>query len=130
MNAEQSMVFSFYWSMRLPVRGYPEVPTPREALLRVRLMQEELAELTKALSLEDLVGIADGLADLLYVVYGTAVQLGIDIGPVFAEVHRSNMTKAGRIDAGGKVIKNPDYSPADVRGVLARQFSVAKEEKP
>ena len=53
------------------------------------------------------------MADLLYVVYGTAVSYGIDMDPVFREVHRSNMSKVGgykRDD--GKWVKPATYSPA------------------
>lgn len=59
------------------------------------------------------------LCDLLYVVYGTGVSLGIDLDDAFEEVHRSNMSKLG--DDGkpikrddGKVIKGPNYSPANM----------------
>lgn len=81
--------------------GYeiPRTPTadltPEVALLRLHLMMEELGEVSRALNQKDLQQLADGLADLLYVVIGTATQAGL--GPVmprlFAEVHRSNMTK-------------------------------------
>ena len=42
----------------------------------------------------DVVELADGLADLDYVVEGTRLEFGIDGGPVADEVHRSNMAKA------------------------------------
>src|ERR1051326_6327339 len=78
--------------------------------LRSRLMREELQELEKAMVEEDLVGIADGLADLLYVVFGTALSYGIPIDQVFHMVHRANMNKLGPdgkpiTDSGGKTIK-------------------------
>lgn len=42
----------------------------------------------------NIVELADGLADLHYVAYcGTAATCGVDMEPIFAEVHRSNMTK-------------------------------------
>ena len=40
----------------------------------------------------DLIGIADALADIVYVVYGTALTYGIDLDSVLREVHRSNMS--------------------------------------
>jgi predicted HAD superfamily Cof-like phosphohydrolase len=56
------------------------------------------------------------------VVYGTAVSLGIDMEPVFKEVHRSNMSKVGgykRED--GKWVKPPTYSPASLDIILEAQ---------
>jgi predicted HAD superfamily Cof-like phosphohydrolase len=73
----------------------PSTPDPKVIILRLRLMIEELAELTIAMHANNELEIADGLCDLLYVTVGTAVAYGL--GPVlerlFAEVHRSNMTK-------------------------------------
>jgi predicted HAD superfamily Cof-like phosphohydrolase len=88
------------------------------------LIQEEFDELKHAMAHDDLPAIAKELADLLYVVYGTAVSYGIDMGPVFQEVHRSNMSKIGgykRED--GKWVKPPSYSPAAIAPILAEQHS-------
>ena len=54
------------------VDNYPEV-----AVLRIRLMVEEAAETYAALQENNVVEAADGLTDLLYVVYGTAVAYGV-----------------------------------------------------
>lgn len=65
--------------------------------------------------------IAKELADVLYVVYGTADAFGIDIDRVFAEVHRSNMSKL--VDGkplkreDGKVLKGPNYTPPNLEFV-------------
>lgn len=71
----------------------------------------------------DTVETADALADLVYVVYGMALETGIDLAAVLSEVQRSNMSKLGadgrpvyRED--GKVLKGPGYFPPDVAGVL------------
>ena len=65
---------------------------------------------------------AKELADLLYVVYGTAVSVGIDMEPVFREVHRSNMSKVGgHKRADGKWVKPPTYSPADIESIVDEQ---------
>jgi len=74
------------------------------------------------LSQDDLAAVAKEVADLLYVVYGTAVSCGIDMEPVFREVHRSNLSKVGgykRED--GKWVKPPTYSPASLGPILAAQ---------
>jgi len=91
-------------------------------VLRERLIQEEFDELKEAMKAGDLPAIAKELADLLHVVYGTAVSYGIDVAPVFREVQRSNMSKVGgykRED--GKWVKPPTYSPARVAPILESQ---------
>lgn len=52
---------------------------PGLALLRTRLAVEELAETVVALHERDLVEVADGLADLLYVVAGAAAAYGAEL---------------------------------------------------
>ncbi len=122
MSPEQQMVESFHRQFDILVESRPRVVDEKTRRLRVRLIDEEFAELRESLDKGDLPGIAKELADLLYVVYGTAVSYGIDMAPVFREVHRSNMSKVGgykRED--GKWVKPATYSPADVGTVLARQ---------
>ncbi len=89
--------------------------------LRVRLVEEEAGELAEAVRDRDIVGIADALADLLYVIIGTACVLGIDLDPVFAEVHRSNMTKQAPPGGRGKPIKGEGFQEPDLESVLIRQ---------
>lgn len=117
----------------------------RESLhMRMSLIAEEFAELVGAVygraararveaayaravadddGERDTVAAADALADLVYVVYGMALETGIDLAAVLAEVQRSNMSKLGadgrpvyRED--GKVLKGPGYFPPDVAGAL------------
>jgi predicted HAD superfamily Cof-like phosphohydrolase len=99
------------------------------AELRVRLLVEEVDEYAAASRSKDLVGIADALADIVYVAYGAALTYGIDLDVVLSEVHRANMSKLdadGRPSyrSDGKVVKSPRYSPPDVKGVLARQSAL------
>jgi len=109
--------------------GHPVAPAPTfdvvRVALRLSLMREELNETAEAMLRKDIKETADGLADLMYVVLGTAVELGINMAPVFAEVHRSNMSKLGangqpvtRED--GKTLKGPNYSPPNLTDVLLR----------
>lgn len=67
--------------------------------LGARLMLEELGETLDAMRKGDLVELADGLADLVYVALWTAVVHGIPLDDVFAEVHRANMMKFPLCDA-------------------------------
>ncbi|HTL62931.1 MAG TPA: MazG nucleotide pyrophosphohydrolase domain-containing protein [Nitrospira sp.] len=120
----QSMVERFHRLFDIRVQDQPGPIDERTRVLRERLIQEEFDELKQAMAQDDLPAVAKELADLLYVVYGTAVSYGIDMGPVFREVHRSNMSKIGgykRED--GKWVKPPSYSPAAIAPILALQQS-------
>lgn len=120
----QAMVAEFHRKFDIPVGDRPLIPDEAVTQLRVRLIQEEFDELQEAMAAKNLPAVAKELADLLYVVYGTAVSYGVDMDPVFREVHRSNLSKVGgykRED--GKWVKPPTYSPADVGPLLAGQSS-------
>ena len=122
MNDAQRGVLEFHKQFDILVSSSPTVPDERTKALRVRLIQEEFDELKEALDIKDLPQIAKELADLLYVVYGTAVSYGIDMESVFQEVHRSNMSKVGgykRVD--GKWVKPSTYSPAYIAPILEKQ---------
>ena len=91
--------------------------------LRHVLILEELEELRMADFNDDLVEVADAIGDLLVVVLGTAVAYGIDIDPIFQEIHRSNMSKFidGHKREDGKWIKGPSYSPANLKPIIEAQ---------
>src|SRR5919197_6057054 len=122
MSDEQEMVTAFHQAFDIAIGTLPTVPDAATCALRVSLIQEEFDELRAALAQQDLEAVAKELADLLYVVYGTAVSCGIDMAPVFREVHRSNMSKqGGHRRADGKWMKPPNYSPAQLQPILAAQ---------
>lgn len=122
MTEAQRMVEEFHRRFDIVVGAAPAVPDEATTALRLRLIQEESDELREALGQKDLTAVAKELADLLYVVYGTAVSCGIDMEPVFREVHRSNMSKVGGYKrADGKWVKPPSYSPANLQPILAAQ---------
>jgi predicted HAD superfamily Cof-like phosphohydrolase len=70
--------------------------------------------------------LAKELADILYVVYGTADLLEIPLEAVFAEVHRSNMSKVVNGEVirreDGKILKPDSYREADVHGALTGEW--------
>lgn len=121
ISSNAQKVEEFHNAMGMTNGVWP--PTQEEAILRATLIEEEYEEVAN-----EMLGyfpeqmnkqkIAKELADLLYVVYGTAVSFGIPIDDVFAEVHRSNMSKL--VDGkplkreDGKVLKGPNYSPANL----------------
>lgn len=120
-------VAEFHKAFNLPMQQAPNADIDYSlAKLRVALLEEEVSEFVTAAEKGDLVGIADALADIIYVVYGTALTYGIDLDAVFREVHRSNMSKLdidGKplIRDDGKVLKSERYFPPDIVSVLAQQ---------
>lgn len=94
-----------------------------ERYLRMRLIISEAAELADAIGIDDRVEIADALADLMYVVVGTALTFGMPLHDLFLEVHRSNMTKnAPNVREPGSKggLKGPNFSPPDIKTILER----------
>lgn len=101
--------------------------------LRIRLINEEFIEFMTGLTTRDLVEIADGAADLVYVTVGACIAHGIPFDRVFMEVHRSNMTKenvkvSGPQKYGTKTPKGPNYIPADIRGILFEPHKATRLE--
>jgi 8-oxo-dGTP pyrophosphatase MutT (NUDIX family)/predicted HAD superfamily Cof-like phosphohydrolase len=102
-----------------PDRPAGPVPSWRE---RLAFLEEETREYAAAAEAGDVVEVADALADLLYVVHGTALVHGIPLDAVFAEVHRSNMTKVDGqpIGPGTKAPKPEGYRAPRIRPLLER----------
>src|SRR5438093_11516610 len=122
MTDEQRMVAEFHRLFGIAIGTVPAAPDEATRSLRGNLIQEEFDELQEAFAQQDPSAIAKELADLLYVIYGTAVSCGIDLEPVFREVERSNMSKVGgHKRADGKWVKPPGYSPARIQPILAAQ---------
>lgn len=119
-------VRQFHELFGLPVRERATAEVgDAQVSLRLALIEEELAELRTAAEIGDLVGVADALADIVYVAHGTAHVYGIDLDAVLDEVHASNLTKLGPAGAplyrsDGKVLKGPGYRHPQVAAVLDR----------
>jgi len=93
--------------------------------VRMKILDEETDELAEAVLAGDIVAIADALADIAYVVAGTAVTYGLPFDAILAEVHRSNMTKFGphgpRVRGDGKIIKGPGYEAPRIAALLGEE---------
>ena len=97
-----------------------------EAVYALNYLHRSDLGATSSVVEEALVEVAAELADLLYVVYGTAEELGIPLEAVFNEIHRANMRKVwddGQVHRNdfGKVVKPPNFVKADIRKVLYGQ---------
>jgi len=130
MTDEQAMVEAFHSKFGIVVQTAPADLNEETKQLRVRLIQEEFDELKEAMTTGNLAAVAKEMADLLYVTYGTAVSYGIDMEPVFQEVHRSNLSKVGGYKrADGKWVKPPTYSPADIQSIVEVQREQLSAER-
>jgi predicted HAD superfamily Cof-like phosphohydrolase len=124
------------------------MPDSATRRLRASLIAEEVAETLAALGIEvslflterlpdgsdgwrfdiqkradlNLVEVADGIADSIYVELGTAVAAGIDMEPVWEAVQMSNIAKAsGPVRADGKRMKPEGWEAPDIEGILDAQ---------
>ena len=119
MTPEQQKVLEFHRTFGISIEVCPKIPESDVIRLRTSLIQEELGEYIDACLADDIIEVADALGDLLYVVYGAAIAHGIDLEPVFNEIHRSNMTKVGgHKNELGKWVKPATYEPAKIAEVL------------
>lgn len=117
----------------------PARPSAETLALRLTLIREEYEEAQAAFAAlaaaeaaetpAALAALMHELADLLYVTYGAFAVCGVDADAVFAEVHRANMQKlSGPRRADGKLLKPPDFRPADVAAVIARQMGAVSTD--
>ena len=108
----EAMVQNFHWKYNCFCQDFPNQISAKERRLRKRLIKEEVRELLEAMDTGSLAEIAKELADVVYVVVGTAVAYGIPFTRVFKAVHASNLTKSG-IEK-GKITKGPNYVAPDL----------------
>jgi predicted HAD superfamily Cof-like phosphohydrolase len=115
------MVREFHQRFGEFIRSSPGLVDEATRELRIRLIREETDEFEKAANEGNLVKVADALADILYVTYGTGVSYGIDLDPIFRAVHESNMSKGDPKvlrTSNGKILKAKNYKPPELRQIL------------
>ena len=143
MNVRDQLI-EFHTAMGQPILDHPTVPSYERIRLRAELVMEEAFEfllscfgdsdeqvmiriavrelIAREKPSVDMVGLADALADIDYVVEGTRLEFGIDGRPIADEVHRSNMAKVGGpVRADGKRMKPEGWTPPDIVGELRKQ---------
>lgn len=86
-------VDSFNRKFGLPISSVPVLLGAKEMRDRLKFMNEELDELKDAVSLRDIVAQCDALVDLVYVVKGTAVMMGLPWELIWQAVQQANMAK-------------------------------------
>lgn len=162
----RGQVLAFHQRFGQAIGEKPHVPDKKTVRFRLSLIAEEFRELCEAAGVgeggaawdmiqayinEDVPSVelptfVDALADLMYVIEGAAITMGVDMAPIAAEVHRTNMAKLPSYVAAkdahhrgdepgerhsvheapikrpdGKVLKPPGWTPPDIEGELRKQ---------
>lgn len=113
MQKELELVAEFHKKFSAPIAARPFLIPKDRFELRHKLMHDEVQEYLEGAQKGDLENIAKELADILYGVYGTILEHGLQdiMKEVFAEVHRSHMTKEYHQY---KMVKGANFSKADL----------------
>ena len=139
------LVLQFHHTYSVPIRSFSDPTLDYERMnMRMSLIAEEFAELMGAVygpraraiieaataeavaadeGERDVIEAADALADLVYVVYGMAIESGMNLDSVLAEVQASNLSKlmpdgSVKLREDGKVLKGPNFfQPNIARGL-------------
>lgn len=84
--------------------NYPSLVSLEYCVERSRFLAEELDEFAIAAGDANIVGLADALADLVYVALGTAYKMGLPFDDIWAAVHEANMRKvSGQTKRGNRI---------------------------
>ena len=141
MNRMQEQVREFHEKFGHPIGTKPRFQRPE---LRAKLIIEEAIEaavgMIGSVAVTDLlekeifefakvppkkpnfVEAIDGIGDSLYVQFGAAIEFGVNMEPIFDEIHRSNMAKeGGATRPDGKTLKPPGWTPPRIAEMIAAQ---------
>ncbi len=125
MKRELTLVKAFHQKFKAPVATRPALIPEDRIKLRHRLMSEEVQEYLSGAQKGDLQNIAKELADILYAVYGTIIEHGLQdkMEAVFQEVHNSQMTKDYHQY---KMVKGKNYKEANLKQFFGNNRTVKK----
>jgi len=125
MNKQLKQVGDFQKAFGGFIGEGPSFPPLERCVLRQKLLQEEVLELHEAWSSEDIVEVADAITDCLYILFGTAIEFGLQdkLEAFFDEVHGSNMSKLNEYGKpiyreDGKVMKGPFYYKPNLKKII------------
>lgn len=121
--ADQVREFHETFGCDIAPPGYLGFGSDKLRQLRLDLLIEEVYEYEDASEVEDIVEVADALADMVYIIYGTALSYGINLDAVLDEVHASNMSKLtaeGQVlmREDGKILKSDQFFRPNIAKVL------------
>jgi predicted HAD superfamily Cof-like phosphohydrolase len=116
-------IVEFHKEINQPYIINPSICNNTMKDLRENLISEEIIETINAIEEKDLAKIADGIVDSIVVLIGTALAYGIDIRPIWDEVHRTNMAKTinKTFRKDGKLLKPVGWMPPEILPILEAQ---------
>jgi predicted HAD superfamily Cof-like phosphohydrolase len=119
MTKRIDLVKAFHKKFKVPILKKPSLIPKDRSDLRYALMKEEVDEYLLGAKNGDLENIAKELVDILYGVYGTILEHGLQdkIDEVFKEVHRSHMSKDY---SKYKMIKGKKYFKPNLKKILEK----------
>jgi predicted HAD superfamily Cof-like phosphohydrolase len=139
MEKQINQVMAFYEAFNQPIPETMRFLHKERALLRHKLLQEEVSELLDATmsSGGTLVDVADAITDCFYILIGTAIEYGIadKLPALFTEVHESNMSKLGEngkpvFREDGKVAKGPNYRKPNLKSIVYESSKSYNDREP
>lgn len=111
-------VTNFHKKLGFPAPATPDAVSEVSMLnFRIRLIEEETAELIVAIRRHDLSAIAAEAVDVIYVVLGLLVSLGLPFLPFWRAIHKANMKKRWN-PTGGKALKPDGWRKPNPRAIL------------
>lgn len=105
-NSNFQDVVDFHNKFGLKYEGKPIPLDKATQAYRIHFLEEEVTEFITSANLDDVVGMADALVDIVYVAMGTAYMMGLPWQKLWDEVQRSNMDKVRTSDASQSKRKN------------------------
>lgn len=117
------LVMEFHDTYGMPIGEEPHLLPEDRLKLRMGLIDEEYLELREALEADDLIEVVDALGDMVYVIYGMAIEMGVNLSPVMSEIQRSNMSKLDEngmviMREDGKILKGPYFEQPNIADAL------------
>ena len=111
------LVKEFHKKFKVPVLKKPALIQQDRSKFRYDLMKEEVEEYILGAKNGDLENIAKELVDILYAVYGTVLEHGLQdkIDKIFKQVHLSHMSKDY---SKYKMIKGKKYFKPNIKKIL------------
>ena len=117
----QKDVEKFMLAGEQSITNIPELKNDQSQLY-MNLITEEYKETLSAFRDNDMIEVADGLADMVWVIMGMCNSCGIDFDSVWKEVKESNMSKFvdGKSikNAHGKIMKPDTYFKPNIKKAL------------